>query len=94
MNNDGRYIYHAYPYPFGIAVITAGIYAAGKYYTIETDQFTSRDVLDTYVVLLFSKKDPEGYVCETCGTTCHNLRVTGCCCMWIPIQGMVSGRWG
>lgn len=94
MNNDGRYIYYDHPYPFSVAVVRVGIYVAGQYYSIEADQFSSRFACDAYTLLLFSNKDPEGHICETCGITCKNLKVTGHCCMWVPIPGMVSGRWG
>lgn len=94
MNNDGRYIYHAYPYHFNIPVLHIGIYTAGQYYTIAADQFVSEFTNQAYIALLFSEKDPVGHICETCGITCRNLRVLGCCCSWVPIPGMVSGRWG
>jgi hypothetical protein len=88
-----HYVYNTYPHPFLIAVIRAGIYAGGLYHEIEADQFTSKETVDLHIALLFAEKDPIGHICETCGKVCRNIGATVYCSCWIPIPGMVSGRW-
>lgn len=90
----GSFAYNKYPYSYDIAIVCLGFYAGGLYYYISADQFLSKEAMDLHIAILFAKPDPIGHTCETCGKVCRNIRVHSYCSCWVPIPGMVSGRWG
>ncbi len=93
MNNYGQYIYNSH-IDENTTTIFAGWYGAGRYYGISADSELNDITYDLFVTLLFQKKDPVGHTCPSCAKVCKNLTVYGVCCMWEPIDGIVSSRWG
>lgn len=88
---SGQFIYLSYPFPFMIGVIKAGYYALGMYYEHEADQFVSEQTNELYGLLVFENWRPDPFPkhnCKSCEKTCHNLTVTGDCCMYEPMLGL------
>lgn len=88
----GQYIYQTYPFPFAIAMIKSGYYAGGIYYYMEADQFVSTWTLYAHVALTFQERDKyfPPRTCLSCAKTCHNLTVTGDCCSYEPMDGLLE----
>jgi hypothetical protein len=93
MNNYGQYIYNSH-IDENTTTVKAGWYGGGRYYMISADSNLNEITYDLFVTLLFQKKDPVGHTCPSCAKVCKNLTVYGVCCMWEPIEGIVSSRWG